>query len=76
MINDCPKMEKCPIFKQGVLMNEKTGQTYKNLYCTKPEKFKECKRYLVSEIIKKPVPENILPNSPMTVDQILQRLKS
>ena len=47
---ECPKLEKCPIFQKNVLHNELVGQTYRNLFCiTKESNFNSCKRHLFSE---------------------------
>ena len=71
----CPKFEKCPIYQKNVFFNEKAGETYKTLYCTAGEqKYSTCKRYLVAQKAGKPAPDNIMPNSSLTVDQIISKL--
>ena len=69
----CPKLETCPIFQKGILFSEQTGQSYRNLYCLKREKYPVCKRYLVSESGYK-VPESIMPNSSLSVEEIIKRI--
>ena len=57
------------------LAAEGTYDIYKKLYCVAGEdKFKTCKRYIVSEITGKPTPMFVLPNSTYTVKQILNKM--
>lgn len=74
--NRCPKLEKCPIFKKGLLYSEATGQTYKNLYCLNSERFKDCKRFIISEKTGLAVPDNILPNSSLSINEIIEKIKT
>lgn len=69
----CPKVEKCPIFQKGVLSNEKTGDTYKSLYCTNA-RYKTCKRFLASKICQKPIPVQVLPNAIISPEEIAKRI--
>ena len=48
----CAKLEKCPIFQKGILVNDYTGVAYKNMYCLVPGKFKECKRFQAGRILR------------------------
>ncbi len=73
--NTCPKFAKCPIYLKSVFKNETSGESYKNLYCNAGEsRFKACKRYQVSEKAGMPAPENIMPNSSLTVDDIISKM--
>ncbi len=68
----CPKMTKCPIYLENIFSDELVEQTYKNLYCLKDEAvYRTCKRFIVAELVKKPVPKNILPNSFLSVEDIM-----
>jgi hypothetical protein len=70
----CPKYIKCPIFLGTA--NSGADEIYKQLFCSAgEEKFKTCKRYLVSEATKKPVPLDVMPNSFMTVNEIIQSMQ-
>lgn len=71
----CAKLANCPIFQKGILFNEFTGETYKNLYCLRPERYKECKRFLASSQCDCKIPERIMPNSSLSVEEIIQRAK-
>ncbi len=71
----CPKVEKCPIFQKGVLMSEKTGESYKNIYCM-TARHKECKRFLTSKICSKPIPVQVLPNTVISPEEIANRINS
>ena len=72
----CAKLEKCPIFQKGILVNDYTGVAYKNMYCLVPGKFKECKRFQAGTATGKPVPENIMPNSKKTLEEIIEIINS
>jgi len=70
----CPKYLKCPIF-QGASGNNKES-IYKSVYCVGgEEKYTKCKRYLVSEMIQKAPPEDIMPNSFYSVEDIIDIMK-
>jgi len=71
----CPKYAKCPIYQKDVFINEKAGITYRKLYCTAGElKFKTCKRYIISEKMGRPAPDHIMPNSSLTIDEIIAKM--
>ncbi len=71
---ECPKLKKCPIFLKSI-QSKLIGKAYKSLYCqTMNERHLECKRYIASEKYKKPIPENILPNSSLTIEEIGKRI--
>ncbi|MEJ5317574.1 MAG: hypothetical protein WHS63_11240 [Tenuifilum sp.] len=73
-ISNCPKLEKCPIYLKNVFFNPNAGETYRKIYCTAgKEKYTSCKRYLVSEKVGKPVPESVMPNCSLTVDEIIAK---
>ncbi len=72
---NCPKLKACPIYINNVFNNPKAGETYRKLYCTAGyEKYSTCKRYIVSEKLGKPAPDSIMPNSALTVEEIIQRM--
>ncbi|MBO7143135.1 MAG: hypothetical protein J6V76_08520 [Bacteroidales bacterium] len=71
----CEKFAKCPIFQKGVLFNELTGETYKNLYCLRADKFKNCKRYQASAECSCSIPDTIMPNSSLSVEEIIKRVQ-
>lgn len=68
----CPKVAKCPIFIEGVLYSKLTGTTYKNQYCLKPDKYELCKRYIASGSTQKPIPPHIMPNTTLSIEDILK----
>jgi len=74
--NLCQSVAKCPIFQQGVLYSAQTGQTYKNLYCLKHDGFKECKRYAAAKMSGLPIPASIMPNTKLSVEEIIAKLKT
>lgn len=70
----CPKTPKCPIFN-GVLKGTEYTETYKKLYCEAGEAGRNrCKRFQVASAVGK-CPENILPNSMKTVEEIIAIMK-
>ncbi|MBN2213778.1 MAG: hypothetical protein JW723_05990 [Bacteroidales bacterium] len=70
----CPKTPKCPIF-QGILKGTEFTETYKRLYCEAGEEGRNrCKRYQVALRVGK-CPDNILPNSSKTVEEIIVTMK-
>ena len=69
----CPKFEKCPIFSGEAFKRPQSKEVYKKLYCLAgPGKFQNCKRYMASEELGKPIPMNILPNSKRSIEEIRQ----
>ncbi|MGE4287212.1 MAG: hypothetical protein AB7E36_00885 [Salinivirgaceae bacterium] len=70
----CPKTPKCPLFNGNLLKRQESAETYKNLYCRSTTKYKECKRYIVSEKTGK-CPNWLLPNSSYQMEEILTRMK-
>lgn len=72
--NSCPKLEKCPIYLKNVFFNPNAGETYRKIYCLAgKEKYSSCKRFQVSEKTGKPVPETVMPNCSLTVDEIIAK---
>ena len=69
----CEKLTKCPIFQKGVLFNEFTGETYKTLYCLRPGRYKQCKRYQATQQCNCSIPDIIMPNSSLSVEEIIAR---
>jgi hypothetical protein len=72
MTDVCPSAEKCPIFT-GVLKDKIfTTKSYKMQYCEDGEKGRNnCKRWQCKNKFGK-VPENLLPNSITTLEEIGQ----
>ncbi|UCH14629.1 MAG: hypothetical protein JSV22_01380 [Bacteroidales bacterium] len=73
----CPKFQKCPIFTGESFVLEGSSQVYKDLYCNAgPEKYESCKRYLASEKTGgMPIPKNIMPNSELSIEEIVKKAK-
>ena len=72
MDTTCPKIAKCPLFNGTLLKRSESEDTYKNRYCR--SKFAECKRFQISELVGK-CPDFVMPNSMLTIDQIVERMK-
>jgi hypothetical protein len=70
----CPKTPKCPLFNDGLLKRQESAETYKNMYCRSEQRYRECKRFIISE--KTGVcPPFILPNSSYSIEEIMDRMK-
>ncbi len=71
----CKNSPKCPIYS-GVLKGMNfTASVYRQHYCDGGEAgWKKCKRYQVKELTGV-CPENILPNSGKTVEEIARMYK-
>ena len=70
-MNDiCPSAEKCPIFN-GILKDKViTTKVYKSQYCENGEEGREsCRRWQFKQKYWK-VPDNLLPNSIKTIEEI------
>lgn len=71
---ECPKTSKYPIFS-GILKGTEFTETYKKLYCFAGEEGRNiCMRFIISQKVGK-CPENVLPNSTKTVDEIIEGMK-
>lgn len=67
----CPIIEDCPVYLNNIYHNEMVGLTYRRLYCLQVnKKYKVCKRYHASIKLGKAIPHNILPNSPVCIDEL------
>jgi hypothetical protein len=73
-MNECPKTPKCPLFNDNLLKRAESAEVYKRGYCKDSEKYKECMRYIVSEKVGK-CADFVMPNSMLTVEQIIERMK-
>ena len=72
----CSKYKKCPIFQGSSDATLVAEGVYQQLYCKAgSEKYTTCKRYLVSEAVKKPVPLDVMPNSFSTVQEIIDMMQ-
>ncbi len=73
---NCEKSLKCPIYSGILQSNEILTQTYKKLFCESGSEGKnKCKRFQVAKIMGS-CPPNILPNTHLTVDEIVEKMKS
>lgn len=73
-LNICPKYQKCPIF-QGTTGSKAEG-VYRTMFCTAGrDKYTTCKRFIVSEKTKKPIPPDIMPNSFYSVEEIIEIMR-
>lgn len=70
----CPKTPACPIFN-GILKGTEYIDVYKRQYCEAGEEGRNrCRRFQVASITGK-CPENVLPNSTKTAEQIVEEMK-
>lgn len=74
-MNDlCPKIPLCRLFNDNLLKRAESVESYKNGYCRNSARYKECKRYIISEKVGK-CADFIMPNSMLTIEQIIERMK-
>ena len=74
--NLCPRTPGCALFNDNLLKRKESAEVYKELYCRAGEsKYITCKRYMVSEKVKI-CPDNVMPNSSMTVNEIIEQMKN
>jgi hypothetical protein len=73
MINRCPKTENCPLFNKKLLKRESSYTAYKNLYCCTKERFKECKRYIISNELGH-CADFVMPNSSYSIEEIITKM--
>jgi hypothetical protein len=67
----CPINEDCSVYRHNVNHNEMVGLTYRSLYCLQGnKKYKACKRYQACMLYGKQVTNAVLPNSPMSLEEI------
>lgn len=72
----CPKYARCPIFLGGSTATPQSEEVYRSLFCNSgAEKYETCKRYIVSNKTGKSVPLNIMPNSFLSVEEIIEKMK-
>jgi len=73
MENNCPHTSKCPIFNGVLSGKEMTANSYKRQYCEAGfARYSTCKRYLSNKEFGI-CPSNLLPNSPLSVEEIGMR---
>lgn len=70
----CPKIAKCPLFNGLLLKRAGSEDVYKNSYCNSPTRYKECKRFMISEKFGK-CADFILPNCSLSETEIVDRMK-
>ncbi len=72
--NLCKNYEKCPIYTGILQGKEMTSKLYREKYCESgAEGWNACKRYVVKERTGK-CPQNTLPNSTKSVEEIIAEL--
>lgn len=70
----CSKLGKCPLFNNHLLKRQESAETYKKLYCLNADRFRSCKRYIISDKVGLCAPY-VLPNSFDTVEYLLEKMK-
>lgn len=71
----CPMIEECKFFNQTFPESDTMVRTYKKKYCSNPDKHNECKRYIVFLETGKQVPEYIMPNSQLSIEEICGKIE-
>ncbi len=73
MSDICPKIAKCPLFNDNLLIRPESSTVYKNSYCLDHIRHKDCMRYKVSEKLGS-CPKFVMPNSMLTIEEIVERM--
>lgn len=76
-INICPKQRVCNLFNDKIqtFKSEQSLIIYKKLYCNaKDEYWQECRRLMIYKKTGK-CADFVMPNSSLTIDQILDKMK-
>lgn len=71
----CPKATKCALFNGNILKRKESAETYRNLYCKSAKRFKECKRFIISEKVGR-CADYIMPNSFTSTKELIERMRS
>lgn len=72
----CKYLPQCPLL-QSNLLDEIVKEVYKKKYCHNPEKLFNCKRFLVKEYLQtQTLPEFIMPNSFLSIEEIIDKYQS
>lgn len=71
MSDNCPNIEKCPIYSGVLKGKEMTSKAYRQYYCNSNE-YVNCKRFIVKNATGTCPPE-VLPNSFQSVEEIISK---
>lgn len=71
----CPISENCILFNKPYLLSDIFGNTYKKMYCLNSSYKNECKRYKAYLKTGVQAPEYIMPNSQLSVDDIILKIE-
>ena len=71
---DCPNIGSCQIFNEGFIPDQTRKQFYRTTYCTvnTSEGYLRCKRFQTSKTLGF-CPDFLLPDSTMTIDEIMDK---
>lgn len=70
----CPNSSGCPVYSGKITDKFKTTEDYKKEYCEAgTESYESCRRYQVRQVIDR-CPQNVLPNTPQSVDDLLSSM--
>jgi hypothetical protein len=71
----CPFIESCSLLGDLLFITDTFREVYKKQYCENPSKYKACKRFIVFSETGKQVPDYIMPNSQLSIEEILQKIE-
>jgi len=70
----CPKTAKCPLFQGEILVSKVAQEIYMELYCDNGVNGRsKCKRFLLSESLKRPISVEVMPNDERSIEELLIR---
>ena len=72
-MQSCPQIKICPLFNGKEPVSEIAKEIYKDLYCCAGEKRRIwCKRFLLSQNIKEPIPAEMMPNDERSLGDLIK----
>ena len=75
---ECPNINGCQVLhKEGFVKDEQMKEFYKTVYCCccSPEGYPQCMRFRTKNTLNF-CPDFILPDSDLTLDEIMERLEN
>ena len=73
--NVCPLIGSCPAFENMMFSSDVLKKAYREKYCSKSANFANCKRFIVYMKTGKQVPQYIMPNSHLTIEEIIWKIE-
>ena len=69
----CSKIANCDLFNDELLKRQDSANIYKELYCSRSDKYPICKRYIISNLVGA-CADYVLPNSSSSIKELVDRM--